>query len=131
MTAVYFTGDTMALFDDATEIAQVLSGDGPETSVEVRELPPYLGQTVKEKRVIQLVDGGEYTFSLLDDGSNAKGLKAKVGNPDSGPFTLKDGTSSLVSFDAWVTNVKTGGAEHSNELTADVTLTLDGTATYT
>ena len=130
--AVYFAGEDIRFYDGTNEVNQVVKLSCPETEVEVRELPPYLGQTVEDVRIIPIKKNGGFTLTLLDDGTNANAFRAKIGTTTSSEYSCKtdDGTTDVVTYDAWVTKVGESDVESANELNTDVEFRLDGTSTW-
>lgn len=127
---VYLSTDDYGFFDGTTEVPNAVKISNPEVSAEVRDLPLTLGATTVTKRKIAIVDNGTATLTLTDDGSNVQLFRDKIGVEGSDPYTVKDGTADVLSYNAWVISVSGGDAESGNELNADIELSLDGTATW-
>lgn len=114
-------------------VAQVISISGPSEERPTVDTTN-LDSTAREFR-FGLKDGGECTVEVYYDSSYHSSLHDKINDSTSSAVTIDlftaDGTSNeSISFNAYLTGWEMSGMEVEGNVTATMTLKVDGDVTY-
>ncbi|MEZ5945217.1 MAG: phage tail tube protein [Planctomycetaceae bacterium] len=115
-----------------TAVAQVISIDGPDSSVPEVETT-HLGSSAKAYRPGEIPEAGSLDFSIYfdpsDTGHQELQTLAKTPSTVSWQVTFSDG--STLDWEGFLTSFSLSGMEDESNLTADCSVRITGQITFT
>lgn len=128
----YLAGEATTLKLEGTAIAQVVSISGPEMAVAEVETT-HLGSTHKEFRPSSIPEAGTVSATIEYDPQQAThaSLTSLMNSPQEKAWTIEFSDGSTYAFDGFLTAFSVTGAEVENNVTAEITIRINGDITIT